>query len=707
MDRILEGFLTRNVPHIKDNITIDIVYSDREWYELYVDSGVLHITASTYIAACNGLYNYLKKYLRVQLSWCGNSELDVREIVPFDGKMTKTIEEKYRVYMNYCTLNYSMSWWDYNRWEREIDFMALNGINMPLGVIGSEAVWYETLLEFGFSEAEALSTISGPAFMAWQWMTNIEGYMPPTSTSYVRERLELGRAILARMRELGMVPIMQGFAGHVPVLMKKKYPHANIRLKKGWCGFPSTAEIDPLDPLFNEFGMAYLKNMERLLGNSHYIACDPFHEGTPPKSSRKYLANVGASINRLYETFDKESTWVMQGWTPRPEIIKAVPQDRLLLLDLPSDRSTAYDNFYGYPTVSGMLHNFGGKNAMQGQIARHANNAYKRLKDAGVNVVGSGMFMEGIEQNPVVYDLQFTMLTESDTIDYDSWLRDYIDRRYGGHDDSLHEAWSLLMDTCYRDKGYNEIEVGSTVTARPHLMPKNAGPCCYTDIWYDTKKLEHALMLFASVSDRFNHNDGYQYDLCDITRQVLSNRFHDNELLFKEAYKSKDIAKAETIAKVQLEILDDMDELLSHRSEMCLDRWLCMAQRLATSEAEARYFDRNGRTLITLWGNISDNCYALYDYSWREWSGLIKDYYRVRWEMFYTEAIRTLKTHKRLRYPTLNGYAERRRYMRSPLGRHMNDYELAFLDDYKPCTIPTNTDVLPSVNSILSKYSIV
>lgn len=57
--------------------------------------------------------------------------------------------------------------------------MALNGINMPLAVVGNEAVWYETLQQFGYSKDEALRTISGLAFWPWQQMTNIIGYMPP------------------------------------------------------------------------------------------------------------------------------------------------------------------------------------------------------------------------------------------------------------------------------------------------------------------------------------------------------------------------------------------------------------------------------------------------------------------------------------------------------------------------------------------------
>lgn len=50
---------------------------------------------------------------------------------------------RFRYYQNVCTFSYSSVWWDWPRWEREIDWMALNGINLPLAFTGQEAVWQE------------------------------------------------------------------------------------------------------------------------------------------------------------------------------------------------------------------------------------------------------------------------------------------------------------------------------------------------------------------------------------------------------------------------------------------------------------------------------------------------------------------------------------------------------------------------------------
>ncbi len=706
MDKTVSGFLQRNIPDFKDSFTVKFEERDKDFFSITAQNGKIHVKANNYISAFHGIYCYLKEYCNVQLSWCANQEIHISSLVMFDGEFHKEIEQKYRVYMNYCTLDYSMCWWDFERWEKEIDFMAMNGINMPLAVVGTEAVWYETLLQFGFTKKEALDFISGPAFWAWQLMTNIEGYLPPENEKYVYERLELGRKILQRYLEFGMYPIQQGFSGHVPVLLRKKYPKAKILMQNGWCRYPKTAQLDPLDPLFFEFGTVYLNKMNELLGNHHFIACDPFHEGTPPKSSRAYLNDVGKAINRLYENFDSESVWVMQAWTMRKHIVKAVPKNRLLILDLNSEKTPQNDNCWGYPVVSGMLHDFGGKNSMQGKLKKHSENAYLKLKNGGANVVGSGMFMEGIEQNPVVYDLQFELLTTAQAIDLDKWLDKYILRRYGKFDKTLRKAWEILLETCYRSDGYEENAVGSVVASRPQMIPTQAGPCCKNKLYYDTDKFEKAVELYLSVSEDFKESDGYQYDLCDLTRQAMSNRFYKEQIEFAGAYKKKNVSAVEEIAKKQLSLLADMDTLLSHRKEFCFSRWINDCHNLATDEKEKRYFDINARTLLTSWGDIRSTTWSLYDYAWREWSGLIKEYYYKRWKMFYNKVLYCLKNKKILFIINGDGYIGRFWYKSYPFGKKLNKFELSWLKDYKEYPEPKNSDVIGCVKKYAEKWGL-
>lgn len=706
MDSVINGFLERTLPEFKDCFDISLTGDACDQYRVTTENGMVLIQANNYISAFHGFYDYLKTYCRVQLSWCGNRSIRLQTLTMFEGTLEKKIEQKYRVYMNYCTLAYSMCWWDFERWEKEIDFMAMNGINMPLAVVGTEAVWYETLLEFGFTKEEAMRFISGPAFWPWQLMTNIEGYLPPPSEQYIYERLELGRKILNRYLEFGMYPIQQGFSGHVPTQLRKKYPQARILMQKGWCLYPKTAQLDPLDPLFFKFGTAYLNKLKQLLGNSHYLACDPFHEGKPPKAGKQYLAAVGAAIDQLYRDFDADSIWVMQAWTMREHIVKAVPKNRLLILDLNSEKTLRNNNMWGYPVVSGMLHNFGGKNAMQGKLAQHCENKYLKLKKGGAHVVGTGMFMEGIEQNPVIYDLQFSLLTSSEEINLSQWLDDYLARRYGAFDQTLRKAWDLLLETCYASGGYQENEVGSTLAARPQMMPVRTGPCCFAAVSYDTKKVEKAVALFLSVSDAFQNSDGYQYDLCDLMRQAMSNRFYNRQKDFAKAYAAKDLKSVEAIAGGQLALLLDLDKLLAHRSELCLSRWICDSHALAADEREMRYFDYNARTLLTLWGDVRGNTSALYDYAWREWSGLIKEYYYVRWRFFYQEAIAHLKRHTRFFMVNGNSYASRIWYRTYRFGKRLNKFELRWGKTYSEYEFPTDTDVVAAAKEYAQKWEL-
>ena len=59
----------------------------------------------------------------------------------------------------------------------------------------------------------------------------------------------------------------------------------------------------------------------------------------------------------------------MQAWTMRKDIALAVDKSRLLIFDLNSEKTPEYSNMWGYPVVSGMLHNFGGKKLGEFELA--------------------------------------------------------------------------------------------------------------------------------------------------------------------------------------------------------------------------------------------------------------------------------------------------------------------------------------------------
>ena len=74
---------------------------------------------------------------------------------------------RFRYYQNVCTFSYSSVWWNWTRWQREIDWMALNGINLPLAFTGQEAIWQRVYHKIGLTQQELDTFFAGPAFLAW------------------------------------------------------------------------------------------------------------------------------------------------------------------------------------------------------------------------------------------------------------------------------------------------------------------------------------------------------------------------------------------------------------------------------------------------------------------------------------------------------------------------------------------------------------
>ena len=56
------------------------------------------------------------------------------------------------LFFNVCTLGYTAPFWDWERWEKEIDWLALHGFDMPLNPIAFEAISARVYRQLGLSE---------------------------------------------------------------------------------------------------------------------------------------------------------------------------------------------------------------------------------------------------------------------------------------------------------------------------------------------------------------------------------------------------------------------------------------------------------------------------------------------------------------------------------------------------------------------------
>lgn len=698
------ALIERVTPGYGDQFVLELISAQEgeDVYEISSKDGKVVLRGNNPVALATAFNQYLKYVCKVHISWLGD-HLDLPEKLPLPSETVRnTIHGKYRVYMNYCTLSYSAAWWNWDRWQREIDYMAMNSINMPLSVVGLEAVWYNTLLKHRFTDEEARSFLAAPSHAAWQWMQNLQSYGGPLPKSWIDKHVVLGQQIIRRELELGMKPIQQGFSGYVPRELKEKYPEAKIQPQPSWCGFKGAAQLDPTDSLFQVIGRDFLEEEKKLFGAHGVYAADPFHESRPPVDTPEYLSAVGRSIHTLFQEFDPHSLWAMQAWSLREPIVKAVPEEHLLILDLNGSKCTQRNACWGYPVVAGNLHNFGGRINMHGDLPLLAGNQYEAAVSLSPNVCGSGLFMEGIEQNPLYYELAFEMPLQKGKVELDGWLKEYALRRYGSKWENTHKALLLLLEGPYRP-GTNGTELSSIIAARPALHVKKSGPNAGLGIPYSPWLLIEAQALMLKDVGVLKTSEAYRFDIMDLQRQIMTNLGQAIHKEAAKAFEAGDEKGFELHSRRFLELLTDVDTLLRTRPEFNFYRWLADARSWGDTEEEKNQFERNATALVTIWGADGDP--LIFDYSWREWGGLIGKYYLKRWQKFYAMLAGCLKNGTSYTEDNLPMVYGREAFRANAFYSELGDWELEFVNTPHKVRMPvTEGDEVEIVKALYSKY---
>ena len=616
----------------------------KDWFAYYAKDGRVVLEGNNGVSVASALGHYLKTCCGWHLTWCGSQE-NLPEVLPMPSeKYECSSPYKYRYYLNYCTFNYSMSWWDFDRWQKEIDFMALNGINMPLALTGQNSVWQRVYRRLGFTDEELESFFSGPAYFNWFWMGNLDGWGGPLPQSFMDDHEALQKKILYAERSLGMTPVLPAFTGHVPPTFEQKFPDAKVR-KTEWVNFPEVAILDPEEELFTEIGKMFIQEQTALYGTDHFYSADTFNENTPPTNDSTYLAQMSAKVYSAMKDVDPSAVWVMQGWLFYHErkfwgdkeiqaLLGAVPDDNMVILDLWSERHPVWNRtnaYYGKPWIWCMLHNFGKNINMSGNLNSIANDPANALNDpASKNMAGIGLTMEGIEQNPFVYAMMLENVWRDKPIDKDEFLRTYLTQRYGSFDETAFAAWQTLMSSVYENTVNNGGQE-SIITGRPNFKV-NPGGTTNTKAHYVKGELVKAWQQLVSCADKFSESDGFQYDLVDVTRQVLADYASMLQQTAALMYKTRDEAGFKDASEDFLELIDDMDKLLGTREEFLLGKWLSDARNVGHTQQEKDLYEQNARNQITLWGN--KDC-RIKDYACKHWNGMMSGFYKPRWERFF------------------------------------------------------------------------
>ncbi|XP_069672357.1 alpha-N-acetylglucosaminidase isoform X2 [Periplaneta americana] len=601
---------------------------------------IVTIVGTSGVAATWGFHHYLKYYCHCHVSW-DSDQLTLPEVLP-TVNLTVTSADRFRYYQNVCTTSYSFVWWDWLRWEREIDWMALNGINLALAFTGQEAIWQRVYLRLNLTQDDISEHLSGPAFLAWMRMGNMRGFGGPLPNSWHRQSLVLQHFILDRMRELGIVPVLPAFAGHVPRAFKRLYPDASLSLMADWCNFRDEYccpyLLDPTDPLFRTVGSMFLSELIAEFGTDHIYNCDTFNEMVPQTANLTYLAQVSNAIFSAMTAVDTTAVWLKQNWvfvhnmlfwtTEKVRAyITAVPTGRMLILDLQSELNPQYKrlhSYYGQPFIWCMLHNFGGTLGLYGAVENVNQRVFEGRNLENGTMVGTGLTPEGINQNYVMYDLMTEMGWRTQPANLTEWFSLYAERRYGGVNIHADKAWQLLKSGVYNcTQDDYDMHGADIICLRPSLGSTEF-------VWYNTTELAMAWDELLDASEQFHEAANYQHDLVDLTRQILQVKGGELYGTLVTAFREGNITIFQENAQLLRTLLADLDLVLSSNKDFLLGRWLEAAKALGTTDLEKQLYEYNARNQITLWGPHGE----ILDYATKQWGGVVSHYYLPRWNLF-------------------------------------------------------------------------
>ena len=592
-----------------------------------------------------GLNHYLKYYCNVNVGWFVWDKVTMPKTLP---EVSTPVEILSRVpdrfFLNYCTFGYTMPWWNWEEWEHFIDWMALQGINLPLAITGQEAIWYRIWTEMGLSDEEVRSYFTGPSHLPWHRMLNLDKWGGPLPASWLEGQEALQKKIVSRERELGMRPVLPAFAGHVPEALSRIYPDAGIERMSDWAGFDTTMFphfLDPMDPLFLQIQKKFIEKQTELYGTDHIYGIDLFNEMIPKSWEPEYLSRVSRQVYESLEAADPEGVWLQMTWLFYNErqywtkdkiepYLTSYPKEKSLLLDYYCERMEVWqttDSYFGVPYIWCYLGNFGGNTYLAGDIEEVGKRIENTFINGGDNFVGLGSTLEGFDCNPFMYQFIFEKAWDKDVHKEIGAYSDALaDSRLGGEYDKGREAWRKLLGNIYVDRsvpGHSPI-----LNLRPSFGRSSSYHSSVRFTYHNDELLDVVKLLLACPSE----TSSYGFDIVNLTRQWLSNRFEEEFAKYKEAYSVKDYALMKEKRDLLSGIFDDMERLLSTQNYFLVGKWIADARAWGKDEAEADYFETDARNLLTSWGDRGN---ILTDYADRTWAGLVSTYYKGRWEMFF------------------------------------------------------------------------
>ena len=648
--------LRRLIPALQSQISLSAYHQSdgRDAFRISGTTGEIRVEATSNVAALFGVNWYLKYVAHMQISANGDQLRTHGKLPAPPETIEKESPYAFRYALNENTDGYSTPYWDWPRWEREIDVLAASGTNAVLVERGTDVVLYQTLRDFGYTDSEIRRWITSPAHQNWQLMGNLCCFDGPISRQLLGKRMKSARQIIARLRELGIMPVLPGYFGIVPDDFASRHPGAHVVAQGIWNGFKRPGWLDPRDPLFATVAASFYRHQRELFGDTSIYDMEAFQEGGTPGD-----VPVSAAAKCIQQTLNRAhpgALWMTLAWqnNPSPALLEGVDRNQLLIVDLEQGRAPRENrevDFHGARYLFGGLWEFGGRTTLGANLYDYAVRMPKMGTRPESKMAGTAFFSEGLDTNPIAFALFTEMAWRNEPVDLLRWSETYAMSRYGYDDQHARRAWQILMQTAYAgradgisDHGERDAAPESLFDAQPSLTVTTVSTWAPDQLRYDPRQLNEALAELLQVSPPVRTTATYQYDLVDVARQTVANWSRETLPQIKDAYDHRDEPLFRKLTGRWLRMMDFENTLLATNSTFLLGPWLNSVNSWAGSEDELRRLQFDARSILTTWGDRTASEAGLHDYGNKDWAGLISGYYRPRWQLYFDRLDESLKT---------------------------------------------------------------
>ncbi len=687
------NFIARNTPKVKDNFILKEIESDGgfDTYEIYADEKKIVLAGNSNLSLAMAYYRYLNEYCNIAIT-DGDYDISYIATTPLpENKITHTVKQKIRARMSYEFFSLEGNYWGFDRWEKEIDFMAMHGINTALQPVGFDGVLYRTICDMGMPDKFAAEYSSGPAFLMRQLTGNIAATNSVNSKDYFERKIYIGKSITEREKELGITPVFPAILPSVPFSLRKKYIKMEIFKAPMWHNFPPIFFMKPENGFFSVFNKKFLTMQKNLLGETDSFIVEPLYD-VDQKGYNAHLVALGKALDETLGEFDENAICYTHLSSINPDFFKAISSDRFIIINDSDEMSPAFLSDKKH--LIAIKGNSYGRTALCGNIDKISRCPYAEAKDS--SLLGTSLEIDTFRENPMYCAVALKAATADEAFDADEFIKSFAANRY--RTDGFSDEMIKLKNLCYT----SDECAGSIICARPSTRLKHTAPYDTLERKYDFRKLYETAKTIAESDIR--KNDKMRLDLASIVRQFLSELAYPVYQTATTFFKEKSVRDFEQCSNLFIEICEDMDRLLKTNESTNLVTKFEEAHMLGNNKDELQAIDINFLMYHTVWGPLDRS--ILYDTAWCEWGGMVKDFYAQRWFMYFRTLAAYFDNPKKLKDFSKKQPLDRNEYRGSYQHKRIAMFENNFLADYIPRKDGIGEeDTLEVIKEILIKYS--